>query len=225
MKIWKILLKLPVMVWIVVASGFDVFGCRCEIPAVCQAYGRADSVFVGRLVRVVDDENSPVETVFAHFDVEKIFKGKSGKTQIVKFVIGSCERSFSIGEKYFVYNQGVGTLNILCNMTRPLSDATADFKYASSLSESEPIFTIKGTISGLAESELIKTTVSVENGKRKHSITIDKGGSYEFIAKEKTSYTVKISLPIKANVFTNNLGIQEKIVGSEMSYSVEFGVE
>lgn len=200
----------------------QVFACGCEVPTICQAYTRAGAVFTGILSKIEKDENSSIETVFAHFTVEKTFKGRTGKIEVVKFIIGSCEKTFKIGEKYFVYKESDSSVNRVCNLTDTLDRSISDLEYASSLSETTPIFTISGRIDGLSRDEIGKAKLIIKSQNNRRQIPLDNDGFFDFAAKEDTTYQVKILLPFEATIFIESLGEGEKLTGTIVEYSLPF---
>ena len=220
--IFHILIRTLGVLLFVFFSNTQIFGCSCVIPTVCQAYSRAEAVFTGKLVRIEKDEKSHIETVFAHFQVGRTFKGKTESMEIVRFVIGSCERTFNIGEEYFVYKDPNTNFNNICNRTDTLLKSASEIEYAKKLSNSKPIYSISGRIGGLSLDDLRKTRVIVIKGHKQFDVMADRDGFYEFIAKDSTNYSIKILLPFEATVFTNNLWMSEESKGRTIGYSLQF---
>ena len=173
-----------------------VLACVCDIPAICEAYSRAGAVFIGKVEKMELDKKGSVPTMIVTFSVEKSFKGKTGKTETAKFFDGGCRDKFIVGEKYFVYKDETESL---CNRTALLSILPYDLKYAQSLSESNPIFSIKGILE-LPEEDVKNARVTIEKGQIKYPVDVDKYGNFSFIATEKGFYRVKIVLNFEAQI-------------------------
>jgi hypothetical protein len=221
---------LSLIVLIFFSSSHVVALCSCSIPAPCVAYSRADAVFIGKLQKLVDDENL-IDATYAYFEVEKIFKGKVGKVEVVKLIQGDCGATFKEGEKYFVYKDNSGYIRP-CNRTHKFSEVLSkendDFIYASSLTAANPTFTISGKIELLSESEKKNVKVLIEDGKSKYEPEIDAYGAFSQKVTKKRIYDVKIMLPFDAaiEVTSGDVGYDVKVSRSEnqtiISYKVEF---
>lgn len=213
----------------VLFSFANVSACICNIPSVCTAYSRGKKVFIGKLDKVIEDENKGDLIVTAHFAVEKTYKGKTDEVEIVTFEMGACgELDFIIGGKYFVYAEGANK-NTFCNRTVPLSRSGAELSYANSLSETNPIFTIRGNIWSLPESEIKNTKITIERGRKKHKLVAKEHGMFSFTVKKKGMYHVKIQLPFKAKINVNNdrsiLTDTVKISSTPSQTTIEYDLE
>jgi hypothetical protein len=171
----------------------------CNIPPACVSYTRADAVFIGKLVKI--EKNTNETFLLTHFEVERTFKGEVSEVELVKFLpMYEGGLTFKVGEKYFVYKdykKDSDGQNMFCNGTERFYDASKDFIYAKSLSETKPSFIISGTIELLSKSEIKRVKVFIENGKNNYKPSIDKYGTFRIRTTKKGIYNVKIILPFK----------------------------
>ena len=103
-------------------SADAAFGCVCDTPAVPEALKRANAVFVGEVVSIVNRR--------ARFRVEQSWKGITGPE--VSLVMGgsvlrrnkknrevavhtSCDFEFEKGERYLVYASDSGGVDLFEN--------------------------------------------------------------------------------------------------------------
>jgi len=70
--IFNKLFFLAVLILVTVPS---VSACHPVTPAVCQAYSRAEAVFIGKLLTVEEKTENDMAVVNATFSVKKIYKG------------------------------------------------------------------------------------------------------------------------------------------------------
>lgn len=207
--------------------------CNCSIPPPCVAYTRADAVFIGKLQKIVEETNndSSINTTYAYFNVERIFKGKVEKVEVIELRQGNCGTTFRVGEKYFVYRESPAIIRACTRTGLFLEDSPKDdedFIYASSLSETNPIFNIGGEIPGLNEEEKKAAKVFIKNGEKTYQPLIDIYGTFDFKTAEKGTYNVKIVLPFEAHVevTSGDVGYIVESIRSEgettVSYSVKF---
>jgi hypothetical protein len=183
---------------------FDkAISCDCHSQNVCVDYSQAKFVFIGKLLKVVEVDKTNKFDFYAHFKVEKPFKGKIDKVEVVKLNT-SCRENFKfeIGEKYLVYSDDFRSP---CNRTDLLSKMKSDLDYIKTLSETTPSFTVHGKL-GITESEAKETRVTVSDGKREYPTEVDKYGQYSFVSTNNTNFHIKIVLPFYAEV--NGYGIK-----------------
>lgn len=79
----------------------------------CAAYWRTDAVFIGTLLKIERESEDPLALRSAntfHFQVEKSFKGVTGKRVETDISIGSCydDDQWKVGAKYLMYAHDVG---------------------------------------------------------------------------------------------------------------------
>ena len=110
--------------------------CSCAGPgSPCQAVGRADTVFVGRVVRSVSG-NGQVD-----FAVVEPLRGVQDWQVRINNGPGNCAYSFTTGESYLVYTYRTpdGQMSTsMCTRTRPVADAAEDLAYLRSLAAIPP---------------------------------------------------------------------------------------
>lgn len=187
----------------VLLSFRKTLACQCEPIPICEAYSKAKKVFTGKLNKVIEDKTAPYYTVQAHFSVNKTFKGKTDKIEIVTFELGDCQWiDFKDGEEYFVYAEDLN-INTYCNRTVILSNAKPDLEYANTISESSPIFSITGQIypyEQLSINDLKKIKLFIKSKGGRKEVKIDKNGFFNFVARKKQTYEVNLLLPFKADI-------------------------
>jgi hypothetical protein len=190
------------ILFFVYASTINAFACNPAVPAICEAYSRAKSVFIGTLTKVEKIKDSDLSEVYAHFSVKKVYKGAVNKTEIVRFDTGDCGVKISeIGKEYFVYNEPYTSFASVANLTGLVKDSQSSIKYAESLSNKHPIYTISGWMTGLTPDEMKKVIVEIRDGSSSHPLKL-KEYSFNFIAKHAATYTVKITIPFDGFIWT-----------------------
>src|SRR5436189_2630892 len=120
-------------------SAYSNIACSCAAWSVCQAYGSAKAVFVGKVIegkaaeRMSDMVTSGTKDLTFKFSVSRAFLGvKKGDVVSVHtgFGFGDCGFPFEKGEDYVVYaseNNGILRTGI-CSRTRHISDADDELK-------------------------------------------------------------------------------------------------
>ena len=196
------------------------FACSCSFLSPCAAYSNAEKVFVGTLEQISEAKESRIYSIKGRFKVEKIYKGKSSSVENVTFVIGSCDKNFKVGEKYFVYVNKSNDLRF-CERTNLLSEASADLDYAESLSQDNPKYIVEGDIIGLSPSEVSELKIEVKNNDSQFLITPDKSGFFKFNTPLNKKYQVRIIVPFEANVVANDVFIKNSPAQTVIEYSVE----
>jgi hypothetical protein len=199
-----------------------VDACTCETPEVCQAFARAEKVFVGELIRVKTNTVENLDMITAEFRVNKGFKGKMEEIESVNFTGGGCEPMLTVGQKYFVYKDPPTRLSLVCNQTRDLQYAKPDLAYARSIIANRPIFTIGGVIEGLTKLELAKVRVTILEGGRKSFLKVDKTGRFALVSKRHGDFGIEILLPSESNIWLRQLGEIKEIHGKKVEYSTRF---
>ena len=208
---------------IILINRLPAFACKCELPTTCQAFSRAESVFVGTLIDVEVDKKPFIPIAQARFEVEKPLKGTKGKIEVVQFELSDCfQIPLKIGEKYFVYKDPPNALNIFCNRTSLLANSSTELKYANSLSQKHPVFTIGGFINNLPKEKLKDTKVIVTTARNSYGVPIDSEGFFDFTARKPAIYTVKIVLPFEAATMVKNLENYTQFVGGTIEYSPQY---
>jgi hypothetical protein len=208
-------------------SAISVLACKCETPTICVAYTRAKAVFIGKVEKIEGDKNEPFFPIKVYFSVEKTFKGKTEKNETARFGFGACETNFKVGEKYFVYKEEPSSY---CNRTDLLSVLSNDLEYAESLSDTNPIFTLKGVFPQLSENEIVNSKIILEKDQIKYNIELEKNGNFHFKATENGVYKVKILLPFEAEInvkqdmliLTDTVKISSTSSNTTIEYEVKF---
>lgn len=207
-----------------------VSACSCSVPLICEAYASAKAVFVGKLERLEENPQKFKENKIAYFRVEKTYKGKTEEIEQVSFTVGSCERKFTVGEKYFVYKTELPITNT-CGRTELFSAMPSDVEYAEGLSEKNPIYTIFGRVDDINGNGLKAVEIWITKGQDKIKITTDNYGNFEYTATESGTYNIKIVLPFAAQIVRNLDGFylpegnEFKITRKENQTTVEYDTE
>lgn len=216
----RVVLKAILLVMLAVPC---VFACNPYGPRVCEAFSRADAVFIGTLTKVEDIPTSSSSAVFAHFTVERVFKGKVENVELIKFGSGDCDPKLTdIGEKYFVYKMEYEHIPMFGNRTAKLNESPYDLKYAKSVSWEKPMFEISGRLSGYDKAVLAKAVVTVEMGSFKQVLSIEKDSSYSLTISQPGTYEIKIALPIEKRGSVNHQQSFMEFNGRTVQYSVDF---
>lgn len=211
----------------------EILACQCDESDICDAYSKAEKVFIGKLKKVEKDEKALIYTIKAHFSIEKTYKGKTEQVEVVTFKLGDCVwLDFKEGEKYFVYSNK-SNINTYCSKTKFLKLAKTDIIYANSLSEKNPIYTIKGFIPqmDIKNPNLLKQIkLYLKFGATQKRIKIDKDGSFNSVVRKQGKYEILISLPFKIEVFIirhsidddDHLIISNSPTSPKILYTIEF---
>lgn len=223
--------------WVIIYSLFlittnlvlveNIFACQCPPQAICQVYSRSKAVFVGKVVKIEDDESEASPHVRVTFSVEKAFKGKLEKIENARFLNTTCQTQFKAGERYFVYEEDPADG---CNPSEPLAQAKAHLEYAESLSESSPIFNISGLFNELSLFDAERMKVTIENGEKRYKPDISEYGTFYFTTKEKGTYKIKIlfNYPLQLSLSRSGIILPDKarysITSSQtfLEYDAEF---
>lgn len=205
-----------------VASWGKPLGCGCETPTVCQAYSRAEAIFVGKLISFEIDDKSFIRTVTAHFDVEKVFKGNIGKQEFVRFKMSDCFHvELKPGEKYFVYKDTAESMESVCNRTNLIANSVAELNYVNNISTTEPTYNVSGFLYGLSKDELHQAKITIEAGKLRQEVAIGEDGLFNFSTKNASEFVVRIALPFDAIVYMKDLDLTFPASGKEIVYCVK----
>ena len=79
------------------------YACNPAVPTVCQAYARAEAVFIGTLLEIQKVPGTDVAKIEVRFAVKRTFKGKAETGETIRFGAGDCDPQISeIGKDYFV---------------------------------------------------------------------------------------------------------------------------
>ena len=206
---------------LMLASG--ALACHPYGPRICEAFSRADAVFIGTLTKVEDIPTSTTSAVFAHFSVERVFKGKVENVEVIKFGSSDCDSKLTeIGQAYFVYKMEYENIPRFGNRTAKLSESDLDLKYAKAVSWRDPVYEISGRLSGYDKKVLANAVLTVEIGGMKRVVNVEKDNSYSLKVKQPGNYVIKIMLPVEKH---GSIGHQNSFMefnGKSVEYSVDF---
>jgi hypothetical protein len=220
------------ILFVIFLSFANVIACECNLPQICVAYSRAKKVFIGKLVKVEENELLSRNIVKVHFSVEKTYKGETQKVEIVTFKNSDCLIiKFKEGEKYFVYAENAN-FNTYCNRTTYLSSAKKEIEHVNSLAKNKPIFNIKGVIARgdtISDDELRKIEIFVTIRNKKNKVILNEGGMFNYTVTKKGLYKINILVPFDSRITTMNdlpvFGDVRVITTSDstlISYNLEF---
>lgn len=189
------IILVPVVLTMSVFS-FDVSSCECRIPSVCLSYTRAEAVFVGRLDKIERSRDDFQQKLT--FVVKERLKGDPKNETVMYFIRNNCSTlRFVEGERYLVYFMGTNDI-LECDPTRRFSPDDPYYVYAKSLKEDDPIFTIHGSVTGLSENELGKTTIEISEGDTIFPQKLDEHGRFSLTVRKSSNFRVRIKVPFKA---------------------------
>lgn len=213
---------LPMLLLFLAAAG-NAVACDPYGPTVCEAFSRANAVFIGTLTKLDVIPTSPTAPVLAHFTVQRVFKGKVEKEEIIKFGSGDCDPKLTnVGEKYFVYKTDYEPVPMFGNRTAKLNDSAPELEYAESLSWEQPRFEISGNLSGYDKEVLDKAVVTVKAGNFKKVLNVKRDRSYSFTIRQPGIYTIKILLPVEKRGWVKHENSFMEFNGKSIEYSVDF---
>ena len=187
------------------ASASTAHACSCARErSVCEAFGSAPAVFVGKVVGSAErkteraENGTPItfDVGEIYFAVEEVFSGVHGQKRVTIHSGtggGDCGYWFIRGERYLIYaygnlKEGFGT-NI-CTRTRPVAHAAEDLEFLRRLPVKGTGISIHGTVGELGEVDEqnrgrklkplagIAITITGKDGKQTELVT-DENGSYE----------------------------------------------
>lgn len=214
---------LPIFLLVLMFSPNVVFGCECSIPTVCQAFTRAEGVFIGKVTSVKNVESTVISRVLVTFEVEKIYKGESRTSEAVEFEVSDCfPVSFAVGERYFVYKDPARD-KFVCNRTDTVANSAAEIEYADKIASNNDLRTIGGFIHGLSDEELKLASVIIESGNERHDVKIDQHGAFTFSSDSGSDQIVRISLPFDSNVHIKDLLGIYPFSGRTIEYDLKLG--
>lgn len=201
-----------------------VRACNPALLTVCQAYTRAESVFIGKLTKVEELPGNGARVIEARFEVSKVFKGQPNKIEVIRFDGGDCGPQVKqVGIDYFVYKDPpTRVLYAIANYTAPVAASKDDIKYAESLSISKPIFKIYGQIQTVEEEDLKAVVMTISRGKTETTLSLDKNGYFEFSTFEDAEYEIKVSVPFPSVFRTESMGWGNESTGKDHKYPLKF---
>lgn len=188
--------------------------CQCVNPTLCQAYTISDSVFVGKIVRSTHEHTPPGYTR-TEFEVVEGLKGNLQKYEEIVIPTGCGSPNLNTGETYVVYKYKPELESRLCVRIQRLLYAKQDLEYARSI-RSKPSSSIQGRIDVPEASILKKFTLVVANDRLTKTLSIDDNGFFSLGGLEPGKYLVKVQLPFRADILTDNLGNQH--IGESQTY-------
>lgn len=213
------------VVWLLFVG--SVFGCEPAVPTICQAYSRAEAVFVGKLIKIEKvKSNRAMTEIVTTFEVEKVFKGNLQKIEELVFRQAGCDLEINkIDEKYFVYKEQYRYVSNVANRTSLLASAVADIQYATQIEKNDRAFSIQGFVSRLTSEKLRESYIEIENNGKIVRRNFGKRGEFEYLTTDSGTFKVKLVLDTRASLFVRVLGETSNFyetLRTPIEYSVEY---
>lgn len=190
------------------------WACSCRGPRpACSVYATTDSLFVGQVMEIVDQEKPPeapnsfsFSARLARFRVQESFRGATGSIVEISTGMGGgdCGYPFKLGETYLVYASTLKNGKLytgICLRTRALENAADDLAFLRALPNLPPGGTIFGKVtlrgeSGQTERDMPMPSTQVDiSGPTTAKALTDAQGSYSFGSLPPCKYEVNFRLP------------------------------
>ena len=148
--------SIAILALMLCAFGVDAFACSCMRMTACEAFARADAVFIGsvRSSSAVksSNESDAFSQVAYRFSIEQTFFGV--ESQEVEVLTGrgggDCGYVFRSSISYLIYAYRDSTTGKFstssCTRTRPLGEADEDLGYIRAAIKEKPGVTISGQV-------------------------------------------------------------------------------
>jgi len=203
---------------LLVISQQDLLACSCaRIPPVCEAVWKADSVFVGTVIKIEPPSIFGIPLAWplptenrVTFAVKEQFGGLTQKTIEVRTSSGccACGMEFHRGSDYLVYayrNAGTGSLHTgVCTRTALAANSAQDLGYLRSLkSSTPPAARVYGFVTNKAwdlrmgdkaTEPLAGVPVHLRRGANEWQTVTDENGAYEFRTLRAGTYSLFANL-------------------------------
>ncbi|MBL8206761.1 MAG: hypothetical protein JNM09_21190 [Blastocatellia bacterium] len=197
-----------------------VNACTCASPrTVCEAFGSATAVFVGKAIgakysQPYKDKTGNNQTYLGgeiYFDVQEVFSGVKGQKRVTihsGMGGGDCGKAFIKGETYLLYAYGkTDSLSTsICTRTRFIADANEDVDYLRHLPPEGVGARLYGEVSKTSKEEDadgrlkregltgIRIIIKSDRGETQIAET-DQRGKYEITGLKSGKYRVEAELP------------------------------
>ena len=177
----------------------------------CEAYAKTPAIFIGRVTQIDPRLKDAKEPPYAHFSIERAFKGITEK-EIKMYqgtASGDCSLKFEQGQRYLIYaeydDQSKEFYTSFCTRTTQLEYAAEDLDYLEGLPGSNQDNRLSGLVVKYdyedSESPSIPELISGvtviaerEDGKRFEAVTNGQG-LYKMIGLLPGRYTIEAKLP------------------------------
>jgi 5-hydroxyisourate hydrolase-like protein (transthyretin family) len=189
-----------------------VNACSCvPIPPPCEAYKKTHAIFTGLVTEIDPRVKDAQEPPYAHFSIERAFKGITEK-EIKMYqgtASGDCSLKFEQGKRYLIYadydDEGKQFFTSFCTRTTQLEYAAEDLDYLEGLPDSNQGNRLSGMVvkndyedsESPSIPELISGVTVIaerEDGKRFEAVT-NSQGLYKMLGLLPGRYTVEAKLP------------------------------
>jgi hypothetical protein len=218
-------MRVSVVVLLILLSTMAAFGCNPAVPTVCQAYTRAEAVFVGTLLSVDEVPRLSPPRVEAKFTVNKIYKGKPNPIELVRFQTDyNCGPKLpKIGGQYFVYQEPFSSG--VANLTREYFPTMDEVKFAEGIAQRKtPVYSIGGQfLQRLTPEEIsnVSITITGQDGIVR-KVPLSDNGYFELTVTKTGDYAVRVHLPRNTAGWATILNSMEESSGNHYYYTVTF---
>jgi hypothetical protein len=213
------LLSMGSFVMTLLSFSDTAFACSCmQTPPPCEAYWRAEAVFIGTVKEVsqIELEEEVGGSILKyrnplfHFSVDQTYRGVNGSQVAIMTGQGGgdCGFGFKIGEQYLVYayrdhRKKEMLSTSICTRTRPIRGADEDLEYIRGLSKASPGGWVLGEISKASRTQegrlqllpLKGVEVTIEGQGKTVTVATDSDGKYRASSLPEGGYKVRVSPP------------------------------
>ena len=206
--------RYSVVILALMLCGFvdEAFACTCMRMTACEAFARAEAVFIGSVrsssVVKTSNENDSFPQIAYRFSIEQNFFGVEG--QEVEIITGrgggDCGFAFGRNVAYLIYahrNSTTGKFSTsICTRTRPVSEADEDLTYIRAAMKETPGVTISGLVQRYHPDRreeqrgpaLAGQTIIVAGKDREHRVVTNTDGRYVVADLSAGKYEVRLEL-------------------------------
>jgi hypothetical protein len=230
-------------------SQINVSACTCGgYPSVCDAYGSADAVFVGTVIKVeavaalkTEKINGSAESIggWKHLvKVEKTYKGNLPDEIFLAAEDNSCSGDFKVGSKLLLYayfNKEIKMWEIsACGRNSRFETANDDLLFLNGLPKTSNKTRISGDLAryeDTIESSFTRTQsfagakLKIASKIKTYEVTTDRNGIYEIYDLPSDVYTITPEIPkglkIRFPIYYGFGGFLENILNETGSVTVD----
>ncbi|HJU54269.1 MAG TPA: hypothetical protein VJ715_06850 [Pyrinomonadaceae bacterium] len=214
---------------VALAGGGRALACSCAGQTPCEAYARANAVFVGTVASYTtrkestewEGERSEYTVQMSSLQVDEAFTDLNGATEVVveTTMDSSCGLRLSVGVRYMIYarrDEETGRFwTGLCSRTKAVEYAEEDLAYLRSAVRDSPGASVSGrvvyddgtgdeqTAYSEVESLGVNTVVLEGGGRRREAHIAAVSGGYNFYGVPAGKYRLYVSLPDQLTDFVH----------------------
>ena len=172
----------------------SVFACICGSAPTCERFNFGGAVFVGKAVRVEQENRGSFVNEITIFEIKELFSGERAKTIRVRNKVGGfdCSYEFETGRTYLVFaggNKAEGFGTGFCNGNLPIEAAAEEVAELRTLSKSRGNGRLLGTVleefanrprnEERAPIKDVVLNITEVDTRRKYSARTNEAGRYE----------------------------------------------